>query len=304
LHIHSKKITAGRDIPRKAGLLALSVAALGVVYGDIGTSPLYTMKETFFGAHPLARSPENVLGVLSLIFWTLLLIVGVKYVLLVMRADLHGEGGIFALLGIIREKEKMLEHGRSPRVMWVITTAVMIGSASLYGEGVITPAISVLSAYEGLEVITSAFKPAVVWLTVITLLLLFLFQSRGTASVGKTFGPIMVVWFLSIGAAPIPSCSGRSIPSMACNLSPPTASRSSLCSEPWCLPSPASRRSSRTWATSGAGRSDFHGTDSSFPACSSITSARAHAFWIAPLFPTIMFSIPFFRSRRRSSIWR
>jgi KUP system potassium uptake protein len=170
-----------------------------VVYGDIGTSPLYTLKETFFGEHPLARNPENILGVLSLIFWTLILVVGIKYMLLFMRADLHGEGGIFALLGIIRGQQQ--QQARPERRMWVITTAVMVGAALLYGDGVITPAISVLSAYEGLEVVTSAFKPAIVWLTLITLLLLFLLQRRGTASVGRFFGPIMVVWFITIGLA-------------------------------------------------------------------------------------------------------
>jgi KUP system potassium uptake protein len=195
----SAAIDVGGAIPKKAGLLALGISALGVVYGDIGTSPLYAMKETFFGPHPLARNPENVLGVLSLVFWTLLLIVGIKYVLLVLRADFHGEGGIFALLGIIREQQP--KNGKPTRLMWIVTTAVMVGAASLYGEGVITPAISVLSAYEGLEVVTSAFKPAVIWLTAITLLLLFLFQSRGTARVGGIFGPIMVVWFITIGAA-------------------------------------------------------------------------------------------------------
>ncbi|MBM4312844.1 MAG: KUP/HAK/KT family potassium transporter [Deltaproteobacteria bacterium] len=190
---------AGGDVRQRTGLLALGISALGVVYGDIGTSPLYALKETFFGGHPLARNPENVLGVLSLIFWTLLLIVGIKYVLLVLRADFHGEGGIFALLGIIREQQP--QNGKSAKLMWIITTAVMIGAASLYGESVITPAISVLSAYEGLEVVTAAFKPLVIWLTVITLLLLFLFQSRGTARVSRVFGPIMVVWFVTIGVA-------------------------------------------------------------------------------------------------------
>ena len=186
-------------VPQKTSLLALGIAALGVVYGDIGTSPLYAIKQTFFGAHPLARNLENVLGVLSLVFWTLLLIVCLKYVLLVLRADFHGEGGIFALLGIIREQNT--RKARSKRFMWLVTTAVMIGAATLYGDGIITPAISVLSAYEGLEVITAAFKPAVIWLTVITLLLLFLFQSRGTERVGRIFGPIMIVWFITIGAA-------------------------------------------------------------------------------------------------------
>jgi len=193
----AKNVECG--VSKKTSLLALGIAALGVVYGDIGTSPLYAMKQTFFGAHPLARNLENVLGVLSLVFWTLLLIVGIKYVLLVLRADFHGEGGIFALLGIIREQNT--RKVRSKGFMWAVTTAVMIGAASLYGEGIITPAISVLSAYEGLEVITSAFQPAVIWLTVITLLLLFLFQSRGTARVGGIFGPIMIVWFITLGVA-------------------------------------------------------------------------------------------------------
>jgi KUP system potassium uptake protein len=198
LRSSSAAIHTGGEVPHKTGLLALGISALGVVYGDIGTSPLYAMKETFFGTHPLARNTENVLGVLSLVFWTLMLIVGVKYMLLVLRADFHGEGGIFALLGIIREKQP--QNGKLSRRLWIITTAVMIGAAALYGDAVITPAISVLSAYEGLEVVTLAFKPAVVWLTVITLLLLFLFQSRGTARVGGIFGPIMVVWFITIGA--------------------------------------------------------------------------------------------------------
>ncbi|MBU4582431.1 MAG: KUP/HAK/KT family potassium transporter [Proteobacteria bacterium] len=123
------------EVPHKTGLLALGISALGVVYGDIGTSPLYALKETFFGAHPLARNLENVLGVLSLVFWTLLLIVGVKYVLLVLRADFHGEGGIFALLGIIRNKQP--QNGKPTRLLLILTTAVMIGAAALYGDAVI-----------------------------------------------------------------------------------------------------------------------------------------------------------------------
>jgi KUP system potassium uptake protein len=187
----------------KTGLLALAIGSLGVVYGDIGTSPLYTLKETFFGSHPLARSLPNVLGALSLIFWTLTMIVCVKYIVLVLRADLHGEGGVFALLGIIRNRQgNNGKPGVKPgRLIAVITTAVIIGAACLYGEGVITPVISVLSAYEGLGVATHALKPAVVPLTFVTLFALFWFQSRGTAKVGKAFGPIMVVWFLTIGVA-------------------------------------------------------------------------------------------------------
>jgi KUP system potassium uptake protein len=187
----------------KTGLLALAVGSLGVVYGDIGTSPLYTLKETFFGSHHLDRSLPNVLGALSLIFWTLTIIVCVKYIVLVLRADLHGEGGVFALLGIIRNRPGgSVKPGARPKgLLAVITTAVIIGAACLYGEGVITPVISVLSAYEGLGVATDALKPTIVPLTFVTLFALFWFQSHGTAKVGRAFGPIMVVWFLTIGAA-------------------------------------------------------------------------------------------------------
>jgi KUP system potassium uptake protein len=187
----------------KTGLIALGIGTLGVVYGDIGTSPLYTLKETFFGSHHLDRSLPNVLGALSLIFWTLTIVVCVKYIVLVLRADLHGEGGIFALLGIIRNRRGANgKPGVKPgRLIAVITTAVIIGAACLYGEGVITPVISVLSAYEGLTVVTKALQPTVVPLTFVTLFVLFWFQSRGTAKVGKAFGPIMIVWFLTIGLA-------------------------------------------------------------------------------------------------------
>ncbi|MDD5309088.1 MAG: KUP/HAK/KT family potassium transporter [Deltaproteobacteria bacterium] len=187
------------EVRKKTGLVALCVGALGVVYGDIGTSPLYTLKQTFFGTHHLDRTLPNVLGALSLVFWTLTLIVCVKYVLLVLRADLNGEGGVFALLGIIRNRQE--PKGKPTRKLWIITTAVMVGAACLYGEGVITPVISVLSAYEGLGVATPALKKAVVPITFATLFLLFWFQSRGTGRVGKAFGPIMVAWFATIGVA-------------------------------------------------------------------------------------------------------
>jgi KUP system potassium uptake protein len=188
-----------RNEKSRFGVLALCVGALGVVYGDIGTSPLYTLKEAFFGQHHLARTLPNVLGALSLIFWTITLVVCIKYVLLVLRADLNGEGGIFALLGILRGQRGA--NGKPTGTLAVITTAVIIGAACLYGEGVITPVISVLSAYEGLEVATKALKPTVVPLTFATLFVLFWFQSHGTAKVGKAFGPIMVVWFFTIAAA-------------------------------------------------------------------------------------------------------
>jgi len=200
--------TAGQEKPQTR-LLVLCIGTLGVVYGDIGTSPLYALKETFFGFHPLHPSLPNVLGALSLVFWTLTIVVCVKYVLLLLRSDLHGEGGIFALLGIIREQQGTKQEGakpngpnnRSVRLLGIITTAVIIGAAFLYGDGVITPVISVLSAYEGLEAATPALKPTIVPLTLATLFALFWFQKRGTARVGKAFGPIMTVWFVTIGAA-------------------------------------------------------------------------------------------------------
>jgi KUP system potassium uptake protein len=187
---------------RTARLLPLALATLGIVYGDIGTSPLYTMKEIFFGAHALARSPQSVLGALSLVFWTLGIVVTVKYVLVILRTDQNGEGGIFALLGLLRARDATGDGKR--RGMGALTTLILIGAALLYGDGVITPSISVLSAVEGLEVATLALKPAVIPVTVLTLVALFWFQSRGTARVGRVFGPIMVGWFVIIAAAGLP----------------------------------------------------------------------------------------------------
>jgi KUP system potassium uptake protein len=173
---------------------ALALAALGVVYGDIGTSPLYTLKECMSGEHGVAATPENLLGVLSLIFWSLTLVVTVKYLTFIMRADNRGEGGILALLALIPEK---FGGGRGRRHAGVsfIALLVIIGASLLYGDGVITPAISVLGAVEGLEVATTSLKPAVVPLTCVILVGLFAIQSRGTGSVGKLFGPVMLLWF-------------------------------------------------------------------------------------------------------------
>jgi KUP system potassium uptake protein len=190
---------SGVPVKRKVGLLSLSIAALGVVYGDIGTSPLYALKETFFGLHKLERTLPNVLGCMSLVFWTLMIVISIKYILFMLKADHQGEGGIFALLGIIKDQRQGKPN--VGRVMGVTTAIIMFGAALLYGDGIITPAISVLSAYEGLEVATTALKPTVVPLTLLTLMVLFFFQSKGTAKVGKAFGPIMVLWFLAIGAA-------------------------------------------------------------------------------------------------------
>lgn len=175
-------------------LLAVMVAAVGVVYGDIGTSPLYTMKEVF-GGHGIPPTQDNVLGILSLVFWALTLIVSLKYVVFIMRADNNGEGGIMALTALAHRATAKA----TPRQMWLMTALGMFGAALFYGDGVITPAMSVLSAVEGLEVATPALKPYVLPLTIVVIFVLFFLQSRGTASVGALFGPIMIIWFLTLG---------------------------------------------------------------------------------------------------------
>ncbi|WP_235943706.1 potassium transporter Kup [Uliginosibacterium aquaticum] len=175
----------------------LMLAALGVVYGDIGTSPLYALKEAFLpgGAHSLPVTLENVYGVLSLIVWSLLVIVTCKYVLIVLRADNHGEGGVVALMARVLSKA-----ADTPRKKTIAVSLGIFGAALFYGDGIITPAISVLSAVEGLEVATPVLKPFVVPLTLLILIVLFLVQHHGTARVGTFFGPIVVLWFLSLGA--------------------------------------------------------------------------------------------------------
>jgi KUP system potassium uptake protein len=170
---------------------ALALAALGVVYGDIGTSPLYALKEVFGSAHhPVPIDPPNVLGILSLVFWALILVVTVKYVAVVLRADNNGEGGIMALMARVLSQKRL-----GPRRTRVVLMLGLIGAALFYGDGAITPAISVLSAIEGLDVATDTFKPWVVPLTVGILVALFLAQKQGTAKVGAAFGPVMLLWF-------------------------------------------------------------------------------------------------------------
>ncbi len=172
---------------------ALALAALGVVFGDIGTSPLYALKECVVKGHGVDPTHDNVLGLLSLIFWSLMMVVTVKYLTFIMRADNQGEGGILALLALVPEGLR----GKPARV-GVIAALVVFGAALLYGDGIITPAISVLSAVEGLEVATDKLKPMVVPITCGILLGLFWIQKRGTAGIGKVFGPIMIAWFLSL----------------------------------------------------------------------------------------------------------
>ena len=176
----------------KSSLSALTLGAIGVVYGDIGTSVLYAFKEVFVSGHVPVTS-ENILGVLSLFFWTLTIIVSLKYVVLIMRADNAGEGGLMALLALASQSVK-----DRPKLRNVLLMVGVFGVALFFGDGVITPAISVLSAVEGLEVITPAAKPYVVPLALTVLVMLFAVQRRGTGDIGKFFGPVTVIWFVAI----------------------------------------------------------------------------------------------------------
>jgi KUP system potassium uptake protein len=177
--------------------ITMALSALGVVYGDIGTSPLYAFRECFFGPHGINPTPDNVLGVLSLIFWSLVLIVSVKYLTLVMRADNNGEGGILALMALAFPDRP--DNRRAGFRMMLVITGVF-GAALLYGDGMITPAISVLSAVEGLEIATPMFTPFVIPITILVIVMLFSFQHIGTGKVGKIFGPVTLVWFAVIAA--------------------------------------------------------------------------------------------------------
>jgi KUP system potassium uptake protein len=182
-------------------LFPLTLTALGVVYGDIGTSPLYALKECFFGSHAVPPTHENVLGVLSLIIYALLLVISVKYVMLVMRADNQGEGGVLALTALIPGRLGAAAAGSRLAVARPVLIALGIfGTALLYGDGMITPAISVLGAVEGLEVVTPVFSGYVVPITVVILIALFAIQKYGTHRVGGLFGPIMILWFVTISA--------------------------------------------------------------------------------------------------------
>lgn len=175
----------------KSRLGGLALAALGVVYGDIGTSPLYALKEVFGSPHhPVPITPENVLGILSLVFWALMAVVSGKYVSFITRADNRGEGGIMALMALALRQQKPGSTGRN-----VIVILGLFGAALFYGDGVITPAISVLSAVEGLGIVTPALERFVIPLALVVLVALFVIQRHGTASVGRLFGPVMMLWF-------------------------------------------------------------------------------------------------------------
>ena len=199
--------------PRGRYLLTLSLATLGIVYGDIGTSPLYAIRECFHGTYAVHPTPDNILGVLSLIFWALIIVISIKYLAFIMRADNRGEGGILALMALVRPGRPTTRRGYA-----VLVAMGLFGAALLYGDGMITPAISVLSAIEGLKVATPFFDPFVIPLTIVILLVLFLFQYQGTARVGAIFGPIMLLWFVVLAVLGVRGICEQS----ACPVAPST----------------------------------------------------------------------------------
>ncbi|HQJ08862.1 MAG TPA: KUP/HAK/KT family potassium transporter, partial [Deltaproteobacteria bacterium] len=185
--------------------ISLVIGALGVVFGDIGTSPLYAIRECFAGVHPIPVTQANVFGVISLVFWSLVVVVCIKYIIFLLRADNRGEGGIFALLSLVRADTECRTSPLYPSVVM----AAIFGASLIYGDGIITPAISVLSAMEGLEVATKALSPVVLPLTCIVLLTLFLVQKSGTYGVGRIFGPVMFIWFITIAVLGIAEIIGH-----------------------------------------------------------------------------------------------
>src|ERR1041385_1487241 len=185
---HSPQNPQGRYLAR------LALLALGVVYGDIGTSPLYAIREAFHGQHGIAVSPGNVFGVLSLIFWSLILIVTIKYHVVIIRAVNKGEGGVLALMAL--ENGNRIARGLSPRRIMIVLG--IFGAALLYADGALTPAISVLSAVEGLEIVTPQLQHWVIWITLVILIGLFAFQSRGTAGGGGGFRAGVLIWVLTL----------------------------------------------------------------------------------------------------------
>ena len=180
--------------PARKAMRVMVLGAIGVVFGDIGTSPLYTFSEAFSDQHGMPVTTFNVLGVLSLVLWTLVIVVAVKYITFIMRADNKGEGGIMAMMALAQRATR-----KYPRTRKLVVLAAVLGASLFFGDGVITPSITVLSAVEGLGVAAPALAHWVVWIAVIVLITLFLFQKRGTGRVGSVFGPVMCVWFVALG---------------------------------------------------------------------------------------------------------
>jgi KUP system potassium uptake protein len=193
-HSDAPRINSAKDLAR------LALGALGVVYGDIGTSPLYAIRECFNPVHGIESNIPNTLGILSLVFWALTVVVAIKYLTFVMRADNHGDGGILALLALVMPGG----NGKPGRRRLVLIVLGLVGAALLWADGMITPAITVLGAIEGLEVATPVFQPFVVPIALVILVALFVLQKRGTGNIGAMFGPVMMIWFVSIAALGIP----------------------------------------------------------------------------------------------------
>ena len=277
MHTESAPPTATEPSPagRETLRAAVVVGALGVVFGDIGTSPIYTIQTVFNPAdpHPVPISTDHVFGVVSLIFWSVMIIVTLTYVTLVMRASNEGEGGIMALITLLT---RWGGDERSRRRTAVLASLGIFGAALFFGDSMITPAISVLSAVEGVKVIEPALEELVVPLTAVIIVLLFAVQRRGTAAVGRLFGPVMIVWFVAIGACGVAGIVAH--PEILKALSPTYAvgflagnfgvAFSSS-------PSPAPRRCTPTWGTSAGGRSPAAGWAWSCRRARSTTSARA-----------------------------
>ncbi len=196
--------SGGHDEARGGYLALLTLGALGVVYGDIGTSPLYAFRESLSEAYGIAVTRTNVLGILSLIFWSLMIVITIKYLVFVMRADDHGEGGILALTSLITPRDPDQRARR-----WKLILIGLFGTALLYGDGMITPSISVLSAVEGLQIVAPDLDRFVIPIAIVILVALFTIQRRGTATVGSVFGPVMILWFGSLAALGIAQIAGQ-----------------------------------------------------------------------------------------------
>nr|WP_197676324.1 KUP/HAK/KT family potassium transporter [Nakamurella panacisegetis] len=259
----------------RTGLFGLALGAIGVVFGDIGTSPLYAMQTVFSIDHNAVQPTSNdVYGVISLVFWSITLIVSVKYVVFILRADNDGEGGIMALAALIRR-----QLGTRSRRVAVAMILGVIGAALFYGDSLITPAISVLSAVEGIEVVAPSAHRVVLPVGIAIVAVLFLVQRIGTHKIGRLFAPVMVVWFVVLAVTGLPQIVAH--PGILRGLSPPTSSVSSpITPTPrssrwalWSCRSPEPRRSTPTWGTSGDGRSAPPGSSSSSRPWSSTTSA-------------------------------
>ena len=275
-----------RQGPRKQSAVVV-LTALGVVYGDIGTSTLYGLKQAVdAGGGP---APETVMGIVSLIFWALLLIVGLKYAILILRADNHGEGGIVALLALLDARHAPRGSARASLLI-----VGLIGAALLYGDGVITPAISVLSAVEGLKIDAPALAPMVVPITIAILVGLFLVQRKGTEFVGNIFGPVMLVWFIAIAVLGLGGIVQS--PSILVAVSPHHAvlyltTRDPVSPSPYSVPpfwrSPARRPCMPIWAISAGCPSSSDGSRSSCLPCCSTIWAREGYFSPIPKRPRI-----------------